>query len=212
MYDIMVRCLQINNHYICVHQYKKYSTRFELDSFYNIAYSATRQLSHSLRTSYDKKYPIRVFRSSKSRKYAPSTDKKGATRYRYDGLYGVLDYCIVDDCFQGEGYFMFFLFRLDQLSSISDVINEEEEAKNEKDSSVCERKRTLDDTKDNGDNFEFETALTLCDLNKDSVSNLTNPVNHKCPKSVLVDFEVHIALSLLDSAQLDFQTTDVDVH
>ena len=135
-----------------------------------------RQLSHSLRTSYDKKYPIRVFRSSKSRKYAPRTDKKGATRYRYDGLYGVLDYCIVDDCFQGEEYFMFFFFAWTncQVQSISDVINKEE-AKNEKDSSLCERKSKLDDTKDNGDNFEFETALTLYDLNKDSVSNLTNP-------------------------------------
>lgn len=58
------------------------------------------------------KFPIRVFRSSKSGKYAPPA-RKGKTKYRYDGLYIITGYFKIKNA--SEDYFAFSFRRKDKL-------------------------------------------------------------------------------------------------
>jgi len=77
--------------------------RYGDDKFRWLMYAAgKRQLGPSLIASYEKGYPVRVFRSSKCSQFAPPCAMVGRirkTRYRYDGLYTLTDYCKVKDFF-----------------------------------------------------------------------------------------------------------------
>jgi SAD/SRA domain len=74
---------------------KKHQEHSE-DSFVGLAYAATsREGALAMKRSWEKGYPIRVFRSSTyESKYCarpPDDCKRNATFYRYDGLYEIYD-------------------------------------------------------------------------------------------------------------------------
>ncbi len=90
------------------------STRNEVDKFHKFIYCAnTKQGARSLVKSFECKYPIRVFRSSKCSKYAPPAGKKGSSKYRYDGLYKITKSSEVENTL--EKYFMFHLRKVSAL-------------------------------------------------------------------------------------------------
>jgi len=90
------------------------------DRFHQLVYAVERKKGGvSVKTSFDKSLPIRVFRSSnydESPYKATSMDdtKLTSTRYRYDGLYEVVKYC---EPLVKNGPYFFELHRLDSSSS-----------------------------------------------------------------------------------------------
>ncbi len=121
--------------------------------------------------SYKNNYPIRVFRSSICKKFAPFKKKIHKTKaavYRYDGLYKINYYEKHKDNATGESYFLFHMSLAGSNPRITDGIDDE--CHIQASLGLLEmRKSKLHLLKGIDDDCQFLASIVLQKMKKDSL-------------------------------------------